>query len=256
MPYSLRRSFALFLALPALVWGGLTAEAKVYVTEPLLVAQPSYAGMQFYVYRPYNMPEGWYVTFDGYPVRKNADGVWVYGSASGPNLMPTNYIVGSVVPSMAGIAPWVQSAQVSELRRLPNVETMAVQQSAPPASRLAQGQSYSTWVPDWIYNTRFMAVGSWKGSVDRIGVLHNPAVPVAWKGSSPQVIYVWTGRSWYQVARRESETAQSALKRELYDITRMVKRNKLVWYEEDMPVLAQQSTAWGYYWMGEVVLPR
>ena len=77
--------------------------AKVYVAEPLLVAQPSYAGMQFYVYRPYNMPKNWYVTFDGYPVTKNRDGVWVYGTASGPNLNPTNYIVGSVVPSMAGI---------------------------------------------------------------------------------------------------------------------------------------------------------
>ena len=29
-----------------------SAEARVYVAEPLLVAQPSYAGMQFYVYRP------------------------------------------------------------------------------------------------------------------------------------------------------------------------------------------------------------
>ncbi len=53
------------------------AEARVYVAEPLLVVQPSYAGMQFYVYRPYNMPKNWYVTFDGSPVTKNRDGVSV-----------------------------------------------------------------------------------------------------------------------------------------------------------------------------------
>ena len=34
-----------------------SAEARVYVAEPLLVAQPSYAGMQFYVYRPYKHAE-------------------------------------------------------------------------------------------------------------------------------------------------------------------------------------------------------
>lgn len=250
-----RRVFALSLAL---VWCGLAspAGAKVYVAEPLLVEQPSYAGMTFYVYQPYNMPKDWYVTFDGYPVHKNADGVWVYGTSSGPNLIATNYIVGSVVPSMAGIVPWAQPAQISGFRSAQGAEMMAVRQPAPPASRLARGQTTSTWVPDWIYNTRFMAIGNWKESVDRIGVLNNPAVPVAWKGSSPKVIYVWTGKSWYQLTTRESEAPMGALKREMYNLTRMTKRSQFVWYEEDMPVLAQQSAAWGYYWMGEVMLKR
>ena len=232
------------------------AAAKVYVTEPLLVAQPSYAGMQFYVYRPYNMPKGWYVTFDGYPVKKNSDGVWVYGTANGPNLNPTNYIVGSVVPSMAGLMPWVHPARISELRKTPTQEMMSVRQSAPPGSTLARGQTHSTWIPDWTYNSRFMAVGGWQHSVDRMGVLHNPAVPVAWRGTSPTVIYVWTGKSWYQITPRGSQSPQRALKAELYNLVRMVKNNQFVWYEEDMPVLAQQATAWGYYWMGEVVPAR
>ena len=255
MSHSLRRLSALTLA-ALVLWPLAGAGAKVYVAEPLLVDQPTYAGMTFYVYQPYNMPKDWYVTFDGYPVHKNADGVWVYGTSNGPVLTPTNYIVGSVVPSMAGIAPWVQPAQISAFRSLPNTETMAVQQPAPPTSTLTQGQTTSTWVPDWTYNTRFMAIGGWKASVDRIGVLHKPATPVAWMGNSPKVIYIWTGQSWYQVAPRESETPLSALRRELYNITKMVNRNQLVWYEEDMPVLAQQATAWGYYWMGEVLPGR
>ncbi|MCL2031610.1 MAG: hypothetical protein FWG93_08715, partial [Oscillospiraceae bacterium] len=65
------------------------AGAKLYIAEPLLVNQPPYAGMRFYVYRPYNMPKDWYATFDGYPVIRNKDGVWVYGTYSGPNLIPT-----------------------------------------------------------------------------------------------------------------------------------------------------------------------
>ncbi|MCR5346529.1 MAG: hypothetical protein K6E38_02030 [Fretibacterium sp.] len=255
MSHSLRRLSVLILVILGL-WPLTGAGAKVYVTEPLLVAQPTYAGMTFYVCRPYNMPKDWYVTFDGYPVRKNPDGVWVYGTSNGPSLTPTNYIVGSVVPSMAGITPWVQPAQISSLRSLPNTETMTVRQPAPPLSTLAQGQTHSTWIPDWTYNTHFMAIGSWKASVDRIGVLHKPSTPVAWKGNSPRMIYVWTGQSWYQVSPRESETPLSALRRELYNITRMVKRNQFVWYEEDMPVLSQQATAWGYYWMGEVLPGR
>ena len=232
------------------------AEAKVYVAEPLLVAQPSYAGMQFYVYRPYNMPKNWYVTFDGYPVTKNRDGVWVYGTASGPNLNPTNYIVGSVVPSMAGIVPWVRPAQISSLVTTPPPAVSAVRQPNLPASRVAGGEAYSTWVPDWSFNPRFMAIGNWQGSVDRMGVLHNPAVPVAWKGDFPRAIYLWTGRSWYQITSRAYERPVDALKRQLYDLTRMVKRNRFIWYEADMPVLAQQATDWGYYWMGEVVPSR
>ncbi|MBR0204921.1 MAG: hypothetical protein IJQ56_11205, partial [Synergistaceae bacterium] len=42
------------------------SHAKLYITEPLLVPESPYAGMTFYVYKPYNMPKGWYVTLDGY----------------------------------------------------------------------------------------------------------------------------------------------------------------------------------------------
>ncbi|MDY6409879.1 MAG: hypothetical protein SPK88_01010, partial [Synergistales bacterium] len=62
------------------------AEAKRYITEPLLVPESPYSGMTFYVYKPYNMPDDWYITLDGYPVKKNSDGMWVYGTLEGPNL--------------------------------------------------------------------------------------------------------------------------------------------------------------------------
>ncbi|NLL37262.1 MAG: hypothetical protein GX256_07055 [Fretibacterium sp.] len=260
-----RRRFLHLLPLLVLVAAGLgfpcEAEAKVYVAEPLLVAQPAYAGMRFYVYQPYEMPKGWYVTFDGYAVKKNADGVWVYGTMSGPNLTPTNYVVGSVVPSMAGLSPWAQSHQISSIistQDLASAGTRKLEVSQPTGLKSPQGlqKAYSTWVPDWTFNPRFMAIGTWQKTVDRIGVLHNPATPVAWKGNRPKVIYVWTGSSWYQVTVRESQRPVDALKNRLYDLVRMVKRTQFVWYEPDTPVLAQHATMWGYYWMGEVVPAR
>ena len=106
-----RRILALALAVLAL---STPSHAKRYITEPLLVPQSPYAGMTFYVYRPYNMPKDWYITLDGYPVHKNPDGMWVYGTAEGPNLVPTNYVVGSIVPSMAGITKWISDVQISK----------------------------------------------------------------------------------------------------------------------------------------------
>ena len=241
-------------ALAGLFLWGNSAWAKVYVAEPLLVPQPSYAGMKFYVYKPYNMPPNWYATFDGYPVYKNKDGVWVYGAYSGPNLRPTNYIVGSVVPSLAGLTPYVTPVRVSSTVTVPQLEAgreaMAVRQ--PQTVHVPSGAAHSTYMPDWLFDARFMAIGKWKKSVDRIGVLTKPGVPVAWQGNSPKVIYAWNGRSWYQMMARESERPAGVLRSNLYTLTRQVKQNNFVWYEADMPVLTQQASEWGYYWMGEI----
>ncbi|MDR3264556.1 MAG: hypothetical protein LBT15_00955 [Synergistaceae bacterium] len=234
------------------------AAAKVYVAEPLLVAQPAYAGMRFYVYRPYDMPKNWYVTFDGYPVTKNGDGVWVYGTYAGPVLTPTNYIVGSVMPSMAGLSPYTKSVQISSITSLPGGGMgMAVQQPVASAWIPAdEAGSTSTYVPDWYFDSRFMALGNWKQSVDRVGILHRPGIPVAWRGNYPKVIYAWNGRSWYQMTAREGQLPVDVLKDNLYALTRMVNQNDFIWYEADMPVLSQQTTTWGYYWMGEVAPSR
>ena len=256
----MRRSFAATvgaLAVLLAITQGPAAWAKVYVAEPLLVAQPAYAGMQFYVYKPYNMPKNWYATFDGYPVIKNKDGVWVYGTYSGPNLTPTNYIVGSVIPSMAGLSPYTGSVQISSVTTLPQPGQMqggiAVRQ--PETVRVPAGGANSTYMPDWLFNDRFMALGKWKKSVDRIGILHKPGVPVAWSGNSPKVVYAWNGRSWYQMTAREGQRPVDVLKNNMYELARMANHNNFVWYEADMPVLSQQATVWGYYWMGEI-LPR
>ena len=230
------------------------AEAKLYITEPLLVPESPYAGMTFYVYKPYNMPKDWYITLDGYPVKKNYDGMWVYGTSEGPNLVPTNYVVGSIVPSMAGITKWISDAQVSELRKLPTEDMLAVQQRTFTRSQMAQGKKQSTYIPDWTFRYEFMSIGNWKGTVDRIGVLENPAVPVAWKGNTPKVVYVWTGNSWHQLNLKEGQRPLNALTRENSKIRKLLRQSDFHWYEQDVPILAQQAKTWGYYWLGVIHL--
>ena len=232
------------------------AGAKLYVTEPLLVPQSPYAGITFYVYKPYNMPSGWYVTLDGYPVKKNKDGTWVYGTMEGPNLVATNYIVGSVVPGMAGLTKYISDIQVSALRSLPSTEMMQVQQKSYTRSQMAQGQTQSTYMPDWAINPAFMAIGNWKGTVDRIGVLDNPTVPIAWSGQHPKAVYVWTGNLWHQLNKREGQTAKNAIRHDYANIKRLVRESGFKWYQQDMAILAQQAKAWGYYWLGEVSITK
>ena len=227
------------------------AFAKLYIAEPMLVYHPPYAGMRFYVYKPYDTPKNWYVTFDGYPVCRNKDGVWVYGTFAGPNLIPTHYIVGSVVPAAAGLLPYANHVQISSMTTLPQpqlvTQTLPVMIDGPPA--------LSTYMPDWLFNGRFMALGRWKDSVDHIGILHRLNAPVAWRGNYPKVIYAWTGNMWYQMLAPEGERPSRVLKSNLYTLTRQVNANGFVWFEADMPVLSQQAAQWGYYWMGEV-MPR
>lgn len=244
----------ILLAVLALILTASNSSAKLYVTEPLLVPQSPYSALTFYVYKPYNMPSDWYVTLDGYPVKKNPDGTWVYGTAEGPNLVATNYIVGSIVPSMAGITKWVSDVQISELRKLPSQEMLEVRQRAFTRSEMARGENYSTYMPDWTFSPTFMSIGNWKGTVDRIGVLNDPVMPVAWSGKNPKVIYAWVGNSWHQI--NGSTSAISALKRERIKLQRLLKNSGFKWYAQDMPVLAQQARAWGYYWMGEISLTR
>lgn len=244
------------LAVIAVIVLSSEVHAKVYVTEPLLVPQSPYSGMTFYVYRPYNMPEGWYVTLDGYPVRKNPDDMWVYGTMEGPNLVATNYVVGSVVPSMAGITKYINEVQVSELRTLPNSEVLAVEQKVFTRSQMAGGQTHSTYMPAWVFNPAFMAIGNWKGTVDRIGVLNDPVAPAAWKGSNPKVVYVWTGGSWFQVDVNGSRTALQALRHDYAKIKQLIKQSGFKWYAQDMQVLAQNVKSWGYYWLGELSIKK
>ena len=252
-------SVSVMLALAFLFAGSACAaapELRVNAAAPILITQPAYAGMQFYVYRPYNIPGGWYATYDGYPVFKNADGIWVYGSCVGSNIVPTAYVVGSVVPSVVGLAPWVAAPVCVPTVPVPVAPPLASATTAVPVVVSTVAVTAPVYLPFWVQNPNFMAIGGWGRSVDRIGVLGKPAVPVAWKGRYPDVIYAWTGRSWYQISPRDWEHPVDALRGKLYELACMSNRNNLVWTDQDMNVLAQHAAVWDYRWMGQIVLAR
>jgi len=217
----------------------LTLGAGVAYAQPILVMQPAYTGMQFYIQQPQCIPANWFTTFDGYPVWRGADGVWFYGSFSNNTIVQTNFIVGSVVPSHAGLSPYV--VQLAAASPVPLTQTVAV---APVAVERA---------PMWL-SVNFMALGNWRRNVDRVGLLARPSIPVAWRGMWPQVLYAWTGSSWYQMIANEGERPGDVLRRNLYVLTRLTHQNgNRQWRApEDVAFLTNRTAQWGFIWMGIV----
>lgn len=254
-----KQPFFFTAALFSLLLISSAALGATYVVEPLLVAQPAYAGMNFHVYRPYNMPEGWFVTFDGYPVHKSPSGVWVYGTYDGVSLTPTNYVVGSVHPQSLSIVQYAPSAQVSSLREVPVTPILPVLQPAPQPAPIAQIPAQSatvppTYVPQWAVQASFTSIAAWNKLVDRMGILEKPRTPIAWKGDRPEALYVWTGKSWYQILSRSDtrEKPSEMIKGHLYALTRMINTNNFHWKDIDTALLANQAALWGYLWMGRI----
>ena len=242
--------------------GALCAERAIQVT------QPAYHSMKFYVYKPVNVPKDFYVTFDGYLVYKNAKGVWLYGSAEKGGITKTDFVVGAVIPSVVKLKPYnVKISSVAPIlgSRGADTGTPPPQISdrivyMPPASGLALygTRELSPNNPDWTQNSNFMAIGNWHSTVDRIGVINQPLTPVAWKSDMPEVIYAWTGLQWKQIDSKGAHlTAKSMLRRELYDISKYIRRvNMLRWTEDDTHVLSQYAVMWGYKWMGLIFLSK
>ena len=257
------------LVLAPVLLAPLSAEA----VSGVLVQQPVYSGMNFYVHRPAGMPNGWYVTYDGYPVYRNAGGVWMYGSANGPSIATTAYVVGSVVPSVAGIVPWVAAPSVAELptpapmtppqvawpQHASWVATTAQPVVAPIVAPAPASAPVLTAAPAYVparpLSPAFLALGRWGKSVDRVGVLKKPAVPVAWKGAHPKVIYAWTGLSWHQITTRTGNPL-SELRGQAYELTVLSNRENSAWNNSDTSALIGWVAGWGYGWMGQISLAR
>lgn len=245
--------------------------------KAIQVTQPVYHNMKFYVYKPVNVPRDFYVTFDGYLVYRDSKGIWNYGSNEKGGLTKTNYVVGTVIPSVVRLKPY--STKISSVAPILR-EPISAQTSQPKSTQASSSQTpksprmvymppasglevYNAPVlspnnPDWTQNSNFMAIGRWQNSIDRIGVLNRPMIPVAWKGDFPEVIYAWTGLQWRQLDSKAKHTpALSTLRREAYDINRYVRKvNMHRWTEDDTHVLSQYSVMWGYEWMGLIILGK
>ena len=286
----MKKVIAVFVLVLGLSSCASCAERAIQVT------QPNYHNMKFYVYKPVNVPRDFYVTFDGYLVYRDSKGIWNYGSNEKGGITKTNYIVGTVIPSVVRLKPY--STKISSvaplLRETPSAQTSQPQSAqtypvhssqpqslqTPSAQVSSSGQAaksprivymppasglelYNAPVlspnnPDWTQNSNFMAIGRWQNSIDRIGILNRPMIPVAWKGDFPEVIYAWTGLQWRQLdAKSKHIPALSTLRRQAYDLNRYVRKvNMHRWTDDDTHVLSQYSVMWGYEWMGLLILGK
>ena len=78
-----------------------------------LVTQPAYHSMNFYVYKPSNVPNEFYATYDGFLVYKNEKGIWNYASVEKSGIIKTDFVVGAVIPSVVKIKPY--DAKISSI---------------------------------------------------------------------------------------------------------------------------------------------
>ena len=269
------------IAVMALVLG--LSSCAFCADKAVQVTQPVYHNMKFYVYKPVNVPRDFYVTFDGYLVYRDSKGVWNYGSNEKGGLTKTQYVVGTVIPSVVRLKPY--STKISSVAPLLR-ETIPAQTSQPQTVQVSSAQASSSGQmlksprivymppasglelynppvlspnnPDWTQNSNFMAIGKWQNSIDRIGVLNRPMIPVAWKGDYPEAIYAWTGLQWRQLDPKSKHTpALSTLRREAYDLNKYVRKvNMHRWTDDDTHVLSQYSVMWGYEWMGLIILGK
>ncbi|MBQ3447386.1 MAG: hypothetical protein IJG37_07070 [Synergistaceae bacterium] len=265
---------SIFFAIVLSVTGAYSAERAIQVTQPV------YYNMKFYVYKPVNVPRDFYVTFDGYLVYRDSKGIWNYGSNEKGGISKTNYVVGTVIPSVvrlkpystkiSSVAPLLRETTQQKSPQTYSAQTLQPQSSQtpksprivymPPASglELYNAPVLSPNNPDWTQNSNFMAIGRWQNSIDRIGVLNRPMIPVAWKGDYPDAVYAWTGLQWRQLdAKSKHIPALSTLRRQAYDLNRYVRKvNMHRWTDDDTHVLSQYSVMWGYEWMGLLILGK
>ena len=233
-----------------------------------LVNQPAYHHMNFYVYKPANLPKEFYSTFDGYIVYRGEHGIWHYASAEKSGIIKTGYVVGSVIPEVVRLKP--HNAKISSVAPIYNTDRVDSSPKSPeivyvpPVNIHVRPEGYRT-VPvysleqtAWSQDANFMSVSKWQNSIDRIGVISRPYIPVAWKGDYPEVIYVWTGAKWRELfPRGTDQSALSTMRREIYDLTVEANKTKsFYWSEQDTRILSQYAAMWGYRWMGIINLGR
>jgi len=242
--------FLLMLISTALLVADVSS-AKVYIAEPDMVQQPSYAGMTFYVYKPHGMQKDWFLTFDGYAVTQTQGKVWVYGTMQSEKLTKTNYVVGSVNPALAGIVPYFGANSTYTAGQI-ETNHQIVGQPNQTLGAVPNQTAKQTYIPDWSVNPAFLAISNWKNTVDRIGIMNKYNVPIAWMGNRPKVIYAWTGKKWKQIETHNGRISDT-INLNLYGLMKEVEKDKRYrWYLEDVPILTEKTISWGYLWMGEI----
>ena len=201
--------------------GGVMLEgARSYRGAVMAAYQKAYA-MSFEIWRPQDLPAGWYATFDGFPVAQIAENRWVYGQMNtAGTIQPTNILVGSVIPS-----------------RVPG---------------LARVAALWSWGRN-LDSKEFLYIRECR--VNRMGWLDTETLNtiIAWNTHRPGV-YVWLGDRWKRFEPRAGEYTWQMLKRLSPWIADQLRRNGAYLYGGEPLEVADLARQWGYIWGGRVIL--
>ena len=182
--------------------------------------QQAYA-MNFEIWKPHDLPPGWYATFDGFPVAQIAENRWVYGQLGVDGaIRPTNILIGSVIPS-----------------------------NVPGLVRIAYAGGYSRFVHD----EAFMKIRDYR--VNHMGWLNDGYLNtiIAWHSSSPGVI-IWLGNRWKRLTPNPGEYTWQMLKRLKPWILEELRKNNIFYPSGEPLEVADLARQWGVHWSGRVIL--
>ncbi len=201
--------------------GGASLQGTRTYSGVVMSAYQKVYAMNFEIWKPSDLPAGWYATFDGFPVAQIAENRWVYGQiALDGAIVPTNVLVGSVVPS-----------SVPGLARIAAVWSYGKAMNSPEFQRIRKTFcNRMGWFNDGYVNTI-----------------------IAWQTSQPGV-WIWLGNRWRKFEPRTGEYTWQMLKRlRPYIASELGKHN--AWYQGGEPMeVADLARQWGYIWGGRVIL--
>ena len=191
-----------------------------YTGAVMSAYQQAYA-MNFEIWKPDDLPAGWYATFDGYPVAQIAENRWVYGQLGyGGAIRPTNILIGSVIPSNVPGLLRISSTGWN-VRYLNDEAFMKIRE---------HNCNYMGWLNDDYLNTL-----------------------IAWNTHTVGV-WIWLGNRWAFLTPFTGEYVWQMLKRmKPWIIEELRKNNVLFPYGEPSDV-ADLARQWGLIWRGRVII--
>ena len=200
---------------------GMTLYSPTVFRGTVMSAYQQAYAMNFEIWKPNDLPPGWYATFDGYPVAQIAKNRWVYGQLGYDGaIRPTNILVGSVIPS-----------------------------NVPGLLRIANVGSYTRFV----HNEAFMKIRGYR--INNMGWLNDGSLNtiVAWHTSTPGVI-IWLGNRWKRLIPNPGEYTWQMLKRLKPWILEELRKNNIFYPSGEPLEVADLSRQWGIHWSGRVIL--
>ncbi len=201
--------------------GGVILEgARSYGGAVMSAYQRAYA-MNFEIWRPADLPAGWYATFDGFPVAQIAENRWVYGQLGIDGaISPTNILVGSVIPG-----------RVPGLARIAAVWSWGRKLDSP----------------------EFLSIR--RKRINRMGWLNTDYMNtiIAWHTQRPG-IYIWLGDKWHRFEPRPGEYTYQMIKRIGPWVANRLRKNNAYYYGGEPVEVADLARQWGLIWGGRVIL--